>query len=285
MNVPWRRKTLLKGDDLYEEAERLGVSLSDLPYPFTRGASGSGDKNPQNEPELQSRVLAARADRRNATINWAQTIGIIGTLVVTIFFSLSNRRDQERDLLGQEKRFAAAQRASIYVGRPDGKTAEFVGSSVKGGWDEVVVFLRNYGQTTAENTIIEIWPLVFIANQPAAFLTIPPFQRFSRMSRMSGDLMPPGLLTVKVAPIPPLEREWVEDGKAGLTIEGRISYTDQFGQYCQPFAIEYQRGITEGFFLASNPSQSICDGKPHQIWYKMSSFGRQTPNLGYRMPP
>ena len=47
-----------------------------------------------NEPELQSRVLAARAERRSAILNSVQTIGIIASLVLTLFVAIWNHRAQ-----------------------------------------------------------------------------------------------------------------------------------------------------------------------------------------------
>jgi hypothetical protein len=83
------------GEALYKEAERLGVSLFRLPEPLTRGPSEEGGRNPLNEPALQARVLAARNDRRNAILSWAQTLALIGALILSLLVSLDNRRAQE----------------------------------------------------------------------------------------------------------------------------------------------------------------------------------------------
>ncbi|MGA7873053.1 MAG: hypothetical protein WCA22_19355 [Candidatus Binatus sp.] len=64
------------------------------------GVSLSGRDTPLREPELQRRLLDARADRRNAILNWGQTIGIIGTLLVTLFFSARNRTAQVNQTSG-----------------------------------------------------------------------------------------------------------------------------------------------------------------------------------------
>jgi hypothetical protein len=67
----------------------MGVSLHEI---YKGGAQG---QTILDEPELQSRLLAARSDRRNAILNWAQTLTLIGALAATVLFSFNNRRAQE----------------------------------------------------------------------------------------------------------------------------------------------------------------------------------------------
>ncbi len=88
VNLPWNR-TLPTGDALEKEAARMGVSLHEI---YKGGAQG---KTVLDEPELQSRLLAARNDRRNAILNWTQTLALVGALLVSVIVSLSNRRVQE----------------------------------------------------------------------------------------------------------------------------------------------------------------------------------------------
>jgi hypothetical protein len=66
------------GDALEEEAVRRGVSLHGT---WTGGAQV---QTTLDEAELQSRVLAARIERRGARLNIIQTVGIIGTLVLIL---------------------------------------------------------------------------------------------------------------------------------------------------------------------------------------------------------
>jgi hypothetical protein len=67
------KRRLLTGEALEKEAERLGVSM--MP---------SGGLTDLYEPELQQRVLAARAECRNVLLDVVQTAAIIGTLVMTL---------------------------------------------------------------------------------------------------------------------------------------------------------------------------------------------------------
>jgi hypothetical protein len=93
MKLLWRRK-LPTGDDLEAEASRLGVSLHEI---YKGGADG---QTILDEPELQRRVLAARAERRSAILSFAQTVGIIGTLVLTLSLAIWNRHQQSRQESG-----------------------------------------------------------------------------------------------------------------------------------------------------------------------------------------
>ncbi len=81
MDLAWRRK-LPTGKALMEEAFRLGViSEPDRDIPL-------------NDRDLQARVLAARAERRSAVLSFAQTVGIIGTLALTLTLAIWNRHEQ-----------------------------------------------------------------------------------------------------------------------------------------------------------------------------------------------
>ena len=87
MNLPWRRKPLPTGEALVDEARRLGVSLE-----------GLGFADLLNEPEIQSRVLAARNEHRSAVLSVAQTSGIIFTLLLTLGLALWNgHRESKRE--------------------------------------------------------------------------------------------------------------------------------------------------------------------------------------------
>jgi hypothetical protein len=99
MTLLWRRK-LPTGDALEKVAERLGVSTHEI-Y-----KGGAQKLTTLDEPELQRRILAARAERRDAILNIVQTIGIMGTLVLTIVLAVWNHHAQVAEQI------AAARRAS-----------------------------------------------------------------------------------------------------------------------------------------------------------------------------
>jgi hypothetical protein len=82
MNLPWRREPLT-GEPLIEEAQRLNVSLSDLPFEVRLKPGGRID--PANEPEIRRRIQIARSDRR---LNRIQSVGIVLGLVLTAGIAL-----------------------------------------------------------------------------------------------------------------------------------------------------------------------------------------------------
>lgn len=89
------KRMLPAGAELIEEAKRRGVSLEDLPYKEPIGIKQFPD-DPRNEAAIQSRVLAARAEHRNAAINLFQTVGIIGSLLLTLILALWNGHIQSQ---------------------------------------------------------------------------------------------------------------------------------------------------------------------------------------------
>jgi hypothetical protein len=79
MELPWKRK-LPTGETLYAEAERLGLHFD--------------AKDKTRDADLQQRVLVAWAERRNAIVNYTQTLAIVGTLLITLGVALSTQREQ-----------------------------------------------------------------------------------------------------------------------------------------------------------------------------------------------
>lgn len=79
MELPWKRKLPI-GETLYKEAERLGLHFD--PKDKTRDA------------DLQQRVLVAWVERRNAIVNYTQTVAIVGTLLITLGVAFSTQREQ-----------------------------------------------------------------------------------------------------------------------------------------------------------------------------------------------
>lgn len=79
MELPWKRK-LPTGETLYREAERLGLHFD--------------AKDKTRDADLQQRVLVAWAERRNAIVNYTQTIAIVGTLLITLGVAIHTQREQ-----------------------------------------------------------------------------------------------------------------------------------------------------------------------------------------------
>jgi hypothetical protein len=88
----WIRK-LPGGEALVEEARRLGVSE----YETWKG--GGEGKTILDEPELQRRVLAARADRRSKILNFVQTLGIIVAILFPLWHLHIERVQKSAELM------------------------------------------------------------------------------------------------------------------------------------------------------------------------------------------
>ena len=179
------------------------------------------------------------------------------TYVTVALFQWCAMREANKQ---SEQRFAAIQHAAVYLGLPDGTVAKF-GERGQGTDQYHSALPETMGNLQRRVRDLEAW--VFVEGQPAP--TIPPFQGFSAeaRARMVVIPMPPGSRAIKSVQIKSSDRKLVEDGKTGLTIEGRISYVDKFGHYCQPFATWYSNAIGE-FFVAQNRMKAIC---PHDAAY------------------
>src|SRR5258708_1362727 len=84
----------------------------------------------------------------------------------------------------------AAYRSALYLGWKNGKVADFVSSAAD--W-HLLLFVYNYGGSTAEDSIIEAWPIV-ARDKSTTSQCIPPFQGFRhRMGAayISGVEIPP----------------------------------------------------------------------------------------------
>jgi hypothetical protein len=92
----FKRRKLPTGDALEKEAGRLGVSTNEI---YKGGVL--------DEPELQRRILAARAEQRGVILNIGQTGGIILTLVLTVVIAIWNHRAQVAEEVTASKRASA----------------------------------------------------------------------------------------------------------------------------------------------------------------------------------
>jgi len=71
--------SLPSGTALLDEARRYGLSEADI------SKAGPGGEAVLDEPKLQRRVLAARADWRSEIVSVFQTLGIIGAMAVSMW--------------------------------------------------------------------------------------------------------------------------------------------------------------------------------------------------------
>jgi hypothetical protein len=166
-----------------------------------------------------------------------------------------------------------AQRAAVYLGLPNGQVAHSIGEAP----DTLGLDFRNYGASTAEDTVIETWTL-FAKNGETVEQCVPRFQGFNPPEqRIPGIQIPPGFPYSASVSFSSGNLEQLTSGQCGLIIIGRVSYFDAFGKYCQPFAIEYQKGIQGRFTISRSPRPNFCDTtKGHAMLYTSESAGSQT---------
>ena len=100
-----------RGAELVKEANRLGVS-------WDKSDVARVGLAPTNEPELQSRVLAARNERRNAFSNAWQTVGIlvaIATGVGSILLTQRLHREDHKAQVEEQKAEANLRSAELML--------------------------------------------------------------------------------------------------------------------------------------------------------------------------
>jgi hypothetical protein len=113
---------------------------------------------PAEEKQYRYRYLCSQ---------WALVIVAIGGIFVAIrsLHSLNqsataaNRQAQAAVTQARDthQQLELSERAAVYLGLPDGKIADF---SDNGGPNQLVLYFRNYGASTAKDTVIEVWPAV-----------------------------------------------------------------------------------------------------------------------------
>ena len=138
----------------------------------------------------------------------------------------------------------------------------------------MILHFKNYGQSVAEDTLIELWPAVSEAGKPAIVQEIPAFQgHFPTGPHKAGRDIPPGFPFQETTFISSQESGLVENGEADLNILGRISYRDAFGTYCSSFGVRFQRVPTNSFVIGPKPMNDYCGGQPQTAIYWMVKVG------------
>lgn len=132
-----------------------------------------------------------------------------------------------------QEEFISTQRSRVVVGNQDGVLASFVSTN---GKQQLALNFKNVGHSPANEVVTKQLPETYP----------PPFN----LSYSSLRPTPAG--TIATGPTISLEKgftdyidmssktvESVKTGKLGLRIVGFIQYWDDFGDYCEPFAIRY----------------------------------------------
>jgi hypothetical protein len=167
-----------------------------------------------------------------------------------------------------------------YLGLPDGKIADVVDGG-DGKHQFLILHLRNYGNSTAKDTIVEVWaPVVKLGEY--VIQKIGPFYKFDPTKpHRQGFPVPPGLPFTATSEISNEDWHLVNtaepDGtdEATLHVFGRISYTDRFGsRVCQSFSLMYD---PRQRFSLSAEAQDICDGTPSKATLYSVKVGPKKP--------
>ena len=235
---------------------------------------------PKHKPISETQPDNSKWARRNVYISAFTAVILLITMVGVYWYAIeahkANRLARRLIRNGQEQNiqarqaFIATQRAALYVGLPSGSIAD-----VRDANALLTVHIRNYGPTTAENALIEIWP-TFVpvpkADQPPVSIkqNVPAFQGFPPYTTMyqPGSSIPPGFPYDKKIPLNPTQWTLAESGKASLFVVLRISYTDKFGKYCYAVGLSYDIGSFNDFHLDPNPHLNYCGGQPQTEVYE-----------------
>ena len=169
----------------------------------------------------------------------------IGALILTYCSNSQSR-----------KQFAYTQRAAVYLGLRDGTLMKI--ETTNEGDVRIVAYVTNYGQTTAENVQVELFPITDPIDGTAQITRIPAFKGTVEKTEFTNPV-PPGFPFKESVSYSLKSLKDLRDEKATLEVVGRTTYRDGFGSYCEPFDVRYVRQ-PEGFELGA-ARESMCGNK------------------------
>jgi hypothetical protein len=189
--------------------------------------------------------MTDRAATATALGTWVLAGIGIGALILTYYATTQSR-----------KQFVATQRAAVYLGLRDGTLMKI--EEPTEGDIRIIAFVTNYGQSTAENVQVELFPITDPIDGTMRLTQIPAFKGFVEKSEFTNSV-PPGFPFKASTSYDPKCLKDLRYGKASLEVVGRITYRDGFGPYCEPFDVRYVRQ-PEGFELGE-ARNSVCGNK------------------------
>jgi len=152
------------------------------------------------------------------------------------------------------KEFAATERARMVVGNEKGTLAEF--QNVDKDTTNLVLFFRNDGHLPAQNVLDVYATLRVVRGQSTAY-------RYAELNPapglfQSGPTIAGGEPLVGYTALSRKDAELIVQSKEALRLIGRITYADDFGSYCEPFALvsEWKPFRFEPALLP--PTKGVC---------------------------
>ena len=166
--------------------------------------------------------------------------------------------------------YAPQNRASIYLGTPNGEIGEF---AFDGKDTKLMLHFKNYGRDVAKHALVELWPAINRPDQPAIVQEIPPFGENKLGLRPATVDVPPGFPYEALESIKAEDRVAIESGQASIEVLGRLSYSDSFGRYCEAFGVTYLQKPFKRFILGAPPQKDYCGSKAQIAMYWGTRIG------------
>jgi len=124
---------------------------------------------------------------------------------------------------------------------------------------QIVCYLRNLGHSPAKELAVE--PFLLTAPPTTGFI-YPPIEPGGTGHFLSGPTLGPEQSIPEVFAFKPLLTApivaKIRTGEVSVRVVVRIRYYDEFADYCEGFAFQYNLDPAPGFYPALPPSPAIC---------------------------
>jgi hypothetical protein len=155
-----------------------------------------------------------------------------------------------------QEEFISTQRSGIVLGNDKNVLAEFTSYQNQ---PAVAIYYRNIGHSAANEVLPKALPET---TPPATTLQYSSFAE-SAGTFDTGPNLAPEQWDVEYVPIDPIKAEQIQKGNLYLRIVGRIIYWDEFGDYCEPFAIYFDQSSHR--FGTFKVPQTVCQSVGGEI--------------------
>jgi hypothetical protein len=176
------------------------------------------------------------------------------------------------------REFQAVERARVILNNGFGQMMELkdFGDTV-----QLVVYLRNDGRSAAREVVPKIALFRVQDGQQASAIYASKFNSPPHFD--IGTTIGGGEPFIFYVPIPSEQAKRVRAGVEGFRVVGRISYWDDFGTYCEPFAAVYFRNPPRFDPLFIPPAQSVCNSRSKDS--ETFIYKNSTPTVQFHLAP